>query len=189
MSSRCSSSTCLNGNCQGCKNGSKYCNDPRCYPNCPDCSGETSINCIKKRSGWDWTLLIIITGLAIILLIILAWGLYNNSSSNDNNEMNQDVYNQTYYQQGYYPTEYYQNNPEYQNYEDYAPPSTVPQPYDREIDASLNFDVGMDNTPMSEVLSEIPPTTRGIPSVASSQIPPPAPIRPTPMVDTTIRGF
>ena len=86
MTSRCSSSSCLNGNCQGCKNGVKYCNDPRCYPNCPDCSEETSVNCVKKRDGWDLALMIIITVLSILALILIglmAWGWYNDEECED----------------------------------------------------------------------------------------------------------
>lgn len=70
MSSYCSSPSCLNGNCPGCKKGSKYCNDPRCYPDCPDCSGETNLECLGGRNGWDWTLIIIIGILALLVLIL-----------------------------------------------------------------------------------------------------------------------
>jgi len=70
MSAYCSSPSCLNGNCPGCKNGSKFCNDPRCYPDCPDCSGETELECLGGRTGWDWTIIIII-GILVLLVLIL----------------------------------------------------------------------------------------------------------------------
>lgn len=70
MSNRCMSETCLNGNCPGCKNGEKYCEDPRCYPDCPDCSGETKLYCLGGRTGWDWTLIIII-GVLVLLVLVL----------------------------------------------------------------------------------------------------------------------
>lgn len=33
----CQNSSCLNGNCSGCRNGNLWCGDPRCHPNCEDC--------------------------------------------------------------------------------------------------------------------------------------------------------
>ncbi len=76
MSSRCLSSECLNGNCEGCKNKSKFCDDPRCFPNCPDCSGETSSTTVPKRTGLDWAIIIIIGVLSVallVLLVIIGW--------------------------------------------------------------------------------------------------------------------
>lgn len=62
--SRCSDTTiCPDGNCLGCRNGSQYCNDPRCYPNCPDCPSE-------NRSESDWVIVLIILILAGVLLIV-----------------------------------------------------------------------------------------------------------------------
>lgn len=77
MSARCSSMTCLNGNCQGCRNGTRYCNDPRCYPNCPDCEGITSEKCESKRSGTEWGLQIAITVLAVVALGLMLWGYFS----------------------------------------------------------------------------------------------------------------
>lgn len=62
MSTRCTLSTCVNGNCPGCRNGALYCNDPRCYPNCTDCNTSTS------NTTWILTLVILI--LLVILLIL-----------------------------------------------------------------------------------------------------------------------
>ena len=64
MSSRCSEPSCLNGNCEGCRDGTQYCEDPRCYPNCPDCDTTTN------NSG-DWIIAVIILILAGILLLFL----------------------------------------------------------------------------------------------------------------------
>ena len=77
MSARCSSATCLNGNCQGCRNGTRYCNDPRCYPNCPDCEGITSKKCESKRSGMEWGILIAIAVLALAALGLMLWGYFS----------------------------------------------------------------------------------------------------------------
>ncbi len=77
--SRCLSSSCLNGNCEGCKIGVKFCNDPRCFPDCPDCSDETSSSCVNRRDGLDWTLIIIIGILTLLLLILIVIGWNNNS--------------------------------------------------------------------------------------------------------------
>lgn len=201
MTSRCSNSTCINGNCIGCKNGSKYCNDPRCYPNCPDCSGETSVNCVSRRDSWDWVLIVIIAVLSIIALILIglmAWGWYNpdDETSTENNSE--------------WDMEYQDGNQDEGRYEppmaaqakyrqpDVLPvlPETPPRPkvspppvpsYSREIDASLNVPVG--GMPPPEVLPEMPPIDLGrTPSVASAQ-PPPIPYNTMPENDGIIRGF
>jgi len=61
---KCSDPSCLNGNCEGCKDGQKFCNDPRCYPNCPDCPKSSS-----STSG-DWVIILIILILAGVLMIM-----------------------------------------------------------------------------------------------------------------------
>ena len=181
MSSYCSSSTCLNGNCPGCRNGSKYCNDPRCYPDCPDCSSETSISCVKKRSTWDWILLIVVTVLAIVLLVLIAWGLYSSGDDDDaDDQMNQsEQSNQNYQpdnQQGYQPSNY---QPEYQ--------STY-RPYNSEIDATLDVDIVGDNVPMTTMLPDLPEMNfNATPSVGMAQLPPPRPA--SLRNDSRIRGF
>lgn len=35
--SSCTNRACLDGNCEGCKDGVKFCSDPRCFPRCRDC--------------------------------------------------------------------------------------------------------------------------------------------------------
>ncbi len=183
MSSRCSSSTCLNGNCQGCRNGSKFCNDPRCFPNCPDCTGETSINCVNKRDGWDWGLIIIITALAIFLLLLAAWGWYNSSTTNKiaKESMGQNPYYYPY-QYHQYPAEYYQGT-----YEQ-APPAAA-NPHHRAIDASLDVNIqATDDIPIANIIPDIPPARiDGTPSVASAQAPA-IPSRPASVSASKIRG-
>jgi hypothetical protein len=88
--SRCSSSSCLNGNCEGCKNGVKFCNDPRCFPDCPDCEDEKKKVCVTKRDGIDWTLIIIIGILALLLLILLVVMCWPGSDSCCDNHTNND---------------------------------------------------------------------------------------------------
>ena len=103
MSSRCLSSSCLNGNCEGCKNKVKFCNDPRCYPDCPDCSDETSSSCVNRRDGWDWTFLAIIGALALVLLIILlymGWGTFNNGTNNESSTLYVPTNEYSQYSQG-----------------------------------------------------------------------------------------
>ena len=69
MSSYCLSTSCLNGNCIGCKDGTTYCNDPRCYPNCPNCLTNT-----KKKSWWSWNFWWFV--IIIIVLIVLVFLLF-----------------------------------------------------------------------------------------------------------------
>ena len=189
MTSRCSSSTCLNGNCQGCKNGSKYCNDPRCYPNCPDCSGETSLNCVSKRDAWDWTLIITITVLSIIVLILiglLAWGWYDTPE-----EMMGD------YAQ-YYPDQYQQNqqNHQYHQHQQQGPGhhgyvnNPAPPAYNQAIDASLNVPVGIGGqAPPGNVIPGVPPSNLSGPASVASAQPPSIPSRSVGLNDGVIRGF
>lgn len=214
MSVRCSSAACLNGDCQGCKKGVKYCNDPRCYPNCPDCEGETSGKCISKRSGWDWALLIIVGILSVILLVLIGismWQWYNPIPETDSNSDpmpdNQQYYDQIYDPRVDVPAE--QMMPEYN--------------YDPVVDASLNVsnapvldeptfndvpqfndipqfnDVPQFNDPIptfndsiptfNDVIPDIPPANlTGNVSVASGQTPNISLDIPT-VQDPIIRGF
>ncbi len=86
MSARCSTVTCLNGNCQGCRNGSRFCNDPRCYPNCPDCEGITEKRCKNMRSSMEWGLIIAITVLVLIAIGLLLWSYFSSRRQNAANE-------------------------------------------------------------------------------------------------------
>lgn len=78
MSSRCSSENCENGNCEGCKDGELFCNDPRCYPDCPDCDTQ-----VKTRSG-DWIIaliILILVGVLLVFFIILGFDYWNKRKS------------------------------------------------------------------------------------------------------------
>ena len=70
MSSYCLSNECVNGNCPGCKNGMPYCEDPRCFPNCPNCPNSNS-----SSNGWGWWWYIIIIIVIIIIIIFLFFAL------------------------------------------------------------------------------------------------------------------
>lgn len=58
--------TCPDGNCEGCSNGIKWCQDPRCEPYCRDCEmiqdHDTAVN---------WTFAIILVGLIAIALVLI----------------------------------------------------------------------------------------------------------------------
>ena len=70
MSSYCLSNECVNGNCPGCKNGMPYCEDPRCFPNCPNCPNSNS-----SSNGWGWWWYIIVIVVIIIIIIFLFFAL------------------------------------------------------------------------------------------------------------------
>jgi len=72
MTDYCLSSNCLNGNCIGCQNGKQYCNDPRCFPNCPNCPVENN-----KRNIWDWILVGVIIVLIILIIILFVFSFSN----------------------------------------------------------------------------------------------------------------
>lgn len=65
MSNPCSATTCLNGNCPGCRNGQLYCSDPRCYPNCAGCTTSEGSN----SNNW-----IIVTIILVLLGVLLVMG-------------------------------------------------------------------------------------------------------------------
>lgn len=144
MSTRCSATSCLNGNCIGCRNGVKYCGDPRCFPNCPECTGETSLLCVNKRDNWDWTLVVIIAVLSIVLLLVLCyiiWAWYHPSTDQVSNQVPTQVPNQVYYQTPVYQTvsspRTYQGPPP--AYQMASSSGTSPRTYSRSVDASLNI--------------------------------------------------
>jgi len=59
------------GNQVGCLNGQVNCNDPRCYPNCPNCSTTTS-------SG-NWiiiTIILILLGVLLVMAFIIGFDWY-----------------------------------------------------------------------------------------------------------------
>ena len=60
-----------NPNGPGCLNGQVYCNDPRCYPNCSNCSTNTS-------SG-NWiiiTIILILLGVLLVMAFIVGFDWY-----------------------------------------------------------------------------------------------------------------
>lgn len=65
-SSYCTSDTCNNGNCQGCRNGELWCDDPRCSPYCQSC---------EMPDDFDYLVnvlfIVIIVGLVILILCVL----------------------------------------------------------------------------------------------------------------------
>lgn len=69
MSSYCLSNLCPGGNCPGCRNGTQYCQDPRCYPNCPNCESP------KTSSGWGWWVYLLIILVILILIVFLFFAL------------------------------------------------------------------------------------------------------------------
>ncbi len=69
---------CPGGNCVGCKNGQLYCNDPRCFPNCKNCSG----NEVETYFTWNRILLFIILILAVIVAIIVIVIIINSRKEN-----------------------------------------------------------------------------------------------------------
>ena len=71
--SHCAASNCKNGNCIGCKDGKKWCDDPRCYPYCRDC------NLTPSSDGLGYLILLIIAiGIITIIVLVLANRHYSN---------------------------------------------------------------------------------------------------------------
>jgi len=69
MSNPCTASTCLNGNCLGCKNGVQNCFDSRCYPNCPNCNTSTTSN-----TNWIIiTIILVLSGVLLIMAFIIGY--------------------------------------------------------------------------------------------------------------------
>lgn len=73
MASRCLSSICVGGNCQGCRNGSVWCDDPRCYPNCPGCTDNSNNNSTNDKKDWIIALIIGILSLVVLILLVIIW--------------------------------------------------------------------------------------------------------------------
>lgn len=73
MSNPCIASTCLNGNCPGCKGSQPFCNDPRCFPNCPGCTTSEPNN-----SNWILvTIILVLMGFLLVLGFIIGYSWYN----------------------------------------------------------------------------------------------------------------
>ena len=69
MSNPCLASTCLNGNCVGCRGGTIWCDDPRCFPNCANCP-----NTSTSTNNHSWMVTIILVLLAVLLVISFIIG-------------------------------------------------------------------------------------------------------------------
>jgi uncharacterized protein (DUF983 family) len=65
----CEEVTCVDGNCEGCKNGLVFCKDPRCSPNCRGCE------MIEHHDfALNFTLIIIMALIAVIFFS--SWFIY-----------------------------------------------------------------------------------------------------------------
>ena len=73
MNSYCSNPDfCPNGNCIGCKNGQQWCNDPRCSPNCVNCS-------IPAENSYFVNALVFIIIIVLLALLFVVWFVYGPS--------------------------------------------------------------------------------------------------------------
>ena len=75
MSNRCAdSTTCPQGDCIGCAKGLAFCDDPRCYPNCPGCPNTVS------TTNSDWviiTIMLVLLGIVLVLSFIIGFDWFN----------------------------------------------------------------------------------------------------------------
>jgi len=67
---RCTGPFCTNGNCPGCKDGNKWCYDPRCAPFCPRCY----ISEDKPTDHAVGVALISILAVGIALILFILYG-------------------------------------------------------------------------------------------------------------------
>lgn len=72
MSNYCSDPvSCLNGNCLGCKDGSPWCQDPRCSPYCP------GNNCaIQPDHDFNGNMVVIIILMCLLAILFIVWFIY-----------------------------------------------------------------------------------------------------------------
>lgn len=167
MSSYCLSSTCLNGNCPGCKNGSKFCNDPRCYPNCPDCSDETETECLGGRKGWDWTLIIIIGVLALLVLILFY--VMTRGKKSPRNKPTPEMYQPVYQEYSHeLPQQQLQHEPQVQvtTYPSHEVPDARQNQYQKSEYQVPEYQKSEYQVPVPEIIAEmaeIPEITPEIP--------------------------
>lgn len=69
--------TCPGGNCAGCRGGNLYCNDPRCYPNCPNCNTSPTTTTTTTSSWWLVMIILILAILLLIFLFIMGYDYWN----------------------------------------------------------------------------------------------------------------
>ena len=63
----CNKKTCKDGNCEGCKNHKKWCDDPRCFPHCRGC--ELPDDHEKSANIIVWTIILLLVFIFVILFI------------------------------------------------------------------------------------------------------------------------
>ena len=71
MSNPCLATTCLNGNCVGCRSGAVWCDDPRCFPNCANCPNTSSNN-----NSWLITTILVLLGVLLVIGFIIGYSWY-----------------------------------------------------------------------------------------------------------------
>jgi len=67
--SDCSRNRCQRGFCPGCKDGTTWCNDDRCFPNCPNCE-------IDDDHDLNAGVMIIIILLCLLTILFIVWFVY-----------------------------------------------------------------------------------------------------------------
>ena len=67
--SHCQDSSCVDGNCPGCKDGELYCKDPRCHPNCPECM-------IPEHHDFALNSTLIVIFIALAAAFFFTWFIY-----------------------------------------------------------------------------------------------------------------
>lgn len=68
----CSDPSCKDGNCEGCKNGELWCQDPRCDPHCRECNPPD-----QQEVAVNWVFGIVIALLIIIILMLILARMYD----------------------------------------------------------------------------------------------------------------
>ena len=70
MTDRCQSSDCPGGNCPGCRNSILYCQDPRCYPDCPGCDTKPE----GQSNWWLTAIVLVLLGVLLVLGLVVGFG-------------------------------------------------------------------------------------------------------------------
>jgi hypothetical protein len=72
MSSYCSDPViCPNGNCEGCKDGETWCQDPRCAPYCPG-----GLCAIPDDHDFNANMVVIVILFCLIAILFIVWFVY-----------------------------------------------------------------------------------------------------------------
>lgn len=64
--------TCKNGNCEGCKNGQPWCQDPRCQPNCASCP-------FPPGHDFGVNMIVVIILVCLLTILFIVWFVYGPS--------------------------------------------------------------------------------------------------------------